>query len=90
MRSRFNSSARWGLVVFGGVVVLASQGRPVLDAGLEEGAGFADEPVGVQPQDGQRIRRLRGLIFNGGALMQSRQDVQTIHARGLRTNLHAG
>ena len=31
-----------GLLVFGGVVVLALQGRAELDAGLEEGAGFAD------------------------------------------------
>ncbi len=31
-----------GLVVLGGVVALALQGGPELDAGLEEGAGFAD------------------------------------------------
>jgi hypothetical protein len=30
------------LVVLGGVVALAEQGGPELDAGLEEGAGFAD------------------------------------------------
>jgi hypothetical protein len=31
-----------GVVVVGGVVALALQGGPELDAGLEEGAGFAD------------------------------------------------
>jgi hypothetical protein len=31
-----------GLVVVGGVVALALQGGSELDAGLEEGAGFAD------------------------------------------------
>ena len=31
-----------GLVVVGGVVALALQDGPELDAGLEEGAGFAD------------------------------------------------
>jgi hypothetical protein len=31
-----------GLVVVGGVVTLALQGGPELDAGLEEGAGLAD------------------------------------------------
>jgi hypothetical protein len=31
-----------GLVMFGGVVALAEQGGPELDAGLEERAGFAD------------------------------------------------
>jgi hypothetical protein len=31
-----------GLVVLGGVVALAAQGGPEFDAGLEQGAGFAD------------------------------------------------
>ena len=31
-----------GLVVVGGVLALAKQGWPEFDAGLEEGAGFAD------------------------------------------------
>jgi hypothetical protein len=31
-----------GLIMFGGVVALALQGGSELDAGLEEGAGFAD------------------------------------------------
>jgi len=36
-----------GLVVFGGVVVLALQGGPEFDAGGEEGAGFTDRFEGA-------------------------------------------
>jgi hypothetical protein len=36
-----------GLAVGGGVVVLGLQGGPELDAGLEEGAGFADRFEGA-------------------------------------------
>ena len=47
-----------GLVVLGGVVVLALQGGSELDAGLEEGAGFADclvrhRQVGQSQQHGR-------------------------------------
>jgi hypothetical protein len=41
------------LVMFGCVVVLALQGGPELDAGLEEGAGFADGFEGASSSGGR-------------------------------------